>query len=299
MIENLPELGCELDGWYFGAPLPDDLDAPTFLVQDIKYDMGDTRTGDVPAPREDGTRFGRDYLDGQTLTILVAGLDSPGVEQLEHYGEFREMWRSVATRAASGATSMLRMGRAGRTRRVYGRPRHWEPELGQDSNGHTVILAEFKCIDDLFYGDSENVLTTNFLQPGDGGFRFPATFPWGTEGVSVSQGVLRIGGPQPVWPCFKILGPITRPVVEVVGQFKIGLDVSIARGEWIGIDPRPWSRGVRRGNGVDVTASLLPGSPQLSGLRLAPGGYQVVLRGADLTGTSSLTTAWRETYTGP
>jgi hypothetical protein len=295
MMAELPELGCELDGWYFGTP-----DESPFLVQDITYDLGEIRTGDNPAPREHGVRFsGRDLLDGQTIIISVAGLDSPGVDQLDHYGEFRDKWRELAEQGSNGGLSVLRMGRAGRTRRVYGRARDWLPTMGQDTAGHTVITAQFKCVDDLFYGDNEYSLTTNFLQPADGGFRFPAVFPWSTEGTSVSQGVLRVGGRRPVWPCFKVIGPITRPVVQVVGVCRIALDLTLAAGEWVGIDSRPWSRGVRLSSGVDVTPSLLPGSPQLSKLRLKAGGYEVVLRGQDPSGTAQLVTAWRETFTGP
>lgn len=297
MIAELPELGCELDGYYWGTR-----DLSPFLVDDITYDPGEIRTNDTPAPREDGVRHGKDYLGGMVVGISIVGMHDPrtdGPAQMDAYGELRRVWRATEVRAQSGAVCVLRMGRAGRTRRVYGRPRGWLPTLGKDSAGHTFVTAQFECRDDLFYGDNERSVTVTILPPAAGGFTVPVIAPWRSLGVSYSPSVVRIGGDEPAWPTFLIRGPISRPTVDVVGHFQIGLDLALQPGETVGIDPRPWSRSVRSGTAAFLTRSLLPGSPSLAQVKLPPGAYSVVLRGTDPTGTASLTTAWREAFTGP
>lgn len=295
MIADLAELQCELDGYAFGGgPQHSSL-----LVQDIRYVPGDIRTNDVAAPRADGVRYGRDYLGGQTIEIDITDLQDPGVPQLDAYAQFRKNWRASKVRAQPGEMCILRMGRAGRTRRVYGRPRTLLTTLGHESAGHTILTASFSCTDDLFYGDSEHSNTVDIIPPEAGGLIFPFTFPWSSVGISYSPGIIHVGGDEPAYMCFMIRGPIVRPVIEVVGHWAVGLNLSLRQGEWVGIDPRPWSRGVRTSSGANLGGALVPGSPRLSDLRLDPATYEVVLRGQDITGTASMTAAWRETYTSP
>lgn len=301
MRETLPEYGCEIDGSYYWGTWDSD-----FLIQNITYDPGDIRTNDVPSPREDGQRFGRDYLSGQLISIEMTGKHNPhteGAAQLDAYGRFRGIWRDPRFRGQAGMSTVLRMGRAGRVRRVYGRPRQALPTLGKESEGHTFVTATFQCWDDLFYSDTERQLALTLTPSHVGGFSFPAIFPWRTGGQAYEPGVFTVGGDAPAWMCFKIYGPILRPVIRVRAAdgtaWAIGLQVTLQAGEWIAIDPRPWSRGVRSYTGAWLGGALLPGSPLLSSVKLAPGSYELSLIGTDETGTARLETAWRETYAGP
>jgi hypothetical protein len=294
VIAELPEYGCELDGYYFGTP-----DLSPFLVQDISYDQGDIITNDTPNPRADGMRFGRDFHGGQIITFKITGLDSPGPDQMAAYSELRAAWRASQVRAQSGQVCTLRMGRAGRTRRVYGRPRRFSPTLGEDSMGNTFVTCDFQAVDGVFYGDGELSNTLTITPPAPGGFLFPATFPWGSVGISYAPGVVKIKGDEPAWMVFMIRGPITRPKIRVVGHWSIGLNLILQAGEWVGIDARPWSRGIRTNTGANLGGTLLPGSPSLSQVKLDPDTYEIVLTGQDETGTASFTTAWRETWVSP
>jgi hypothetical protein len=293
VIVDLPEYGCELDGFYFGRrPSP-------LLVQDIRYSPGDIITNDTQNPRADGIRYGRDFFAGQVIELDITGLTDPGAAQLDEYAALRTAWRASLVRGQTGQVCMLRMGRAGRVRRVYGRPRQLLPTLGAESAGHTVLTGQFQCADDLFYSDGELSNTVSIVPPEAGGLIFPAVFPWASVGISYAPGVITIGGDEPAWPVFLIRGPITRPVVQVVGHWSLGLNVILQAGEWIGVDPRPWSRGVRTSSGADLGGTITPGSPVLSQVRLPPATYEIVLRGQDITGTASMTTAWRETWVSP
>lgn len=292
---ELPELAYELDGdFVFGSETP-------WLVTDLDYGVPDAETNDTPAPRADGMLFGRDFLRGPVLSFnVVVTPDYPvpghGVEATDLWGQFRSRWRATSVRSTPGAMSVLRMSRGGRIRRVYGRTRHCAAVSERTAGGWWKGTADFQCADDYFYSDQEHTNSVTIVPPQAGGYRIPPDDPWTSIGVSYSPGVIHIDGTDPAWMTFMIRGPIQRPVVEVVGHWAIGLNVILHEGEWIGIDSRPWQRGVRTSSGVDLGGALLPGSPVLSAVKLAPGAYEVVLRGVDETGTASMTAAWRETY---
>ena len=281
-----------------------------YIVDDLDISPGEIRVNDTAAPREDGVNFGRDRFGGQLITFSIiineppyvvepypigkARFDVPG--PLEPYAALRRAWRADAVRNTSGAVSTLRMRRGGRVRRVFGRPRRAVPAPEKARAGWISVECEFQCKDDLFYEDFEHSNQVTIVPPEAGGYLTPVLDPWVSIGTSFAPGVVHIGGDDPAWLCFKINGPIVRPVVEVVGHWAIGLNLSLRDGEWVGIDARPWSRGIRSIYGANLGGVLVPGSPRLSDVRLNPGSYEIVLRGTDETGTASMSVAWRESY---
>lgn len=290
----MPELSYELDGFFFGSSTP-------WVVTNLDYGVPSIQTNDIPAPRADGILFGRDWLTGPVFNFSVAVIpDYPvpgnGVEATDLWGQFRSKWRSSAVRATPGAMSVLRMSRGGRIRRVYGRTRQCAARPEYDATGWWLGTADFQASDDYFYSDAEHTNTVTIVPPTAGGYLVPPDDPWSSIGVSYEPGVIHVGGTDPAWMTFMIRGPITRPVIEIVGHYALGLNLTLHPGEWVGIDSRPWQRGVRTSAGIDLGGALLPGSPVLSAVKLDPGSYEVVLRGTDETGTASMTAAWRETY---
>lgn len=271
-----------------------------FIVENLEVTPGDPRTADVEQPRGDGSRFGRDFFGGNLLTFDIVidqspyPFDVPG--PLTGQAALTSAWRANGVRSEPGAVSVLRMRRGGRVRRVYGRPRRYKPAPERDRYGWVSMTCEFQCVDDLFYSDAEHVNSVSIVPPDAGGYMFPFLWPWASVGISYAPGVITIGGNEPAWMCFLIRGPITRPTIDVVGGWKATLDLTLGQGEFVTVDSRPWSRGVRTGGGAFISGSLTPGSAGLSDLRLAPGGHEVVLRGVDSTGTASLSTAWRDAW---
>jgi hypothetical protein len=295
VLIEMPELAYELDGEFvFGEGTP-------YLVTNVDYGTATLTTNDTIAPRGDGMLFGRDFRSGPEFIFSVAVVPEypifgNGVEATDLWGKFKSRWRSDKVRATPGATQLLRLSRNGRIRRVYGRARRCDPQPEFDANGWWIGTASFQVMTDYFYGDEERTNSVTIVPPGAGGYLVPPDDPWTSIGVSYEPGVIHVGGTDPAWMTFMIRGPITRPVVEIVGHWAIGLNLVLHEGEWVGIDSRPWQRGVRTSAGVDIAGALLPGSPVLSAVNLDPGSYEVVLRGTDETGTASMTAAWRETY---
>lgn len=296
---ELPELGYELDGdtpngFVFGSNTP-------YVVTNIDYGYPDIQVNDIPAPRADGLLFGRDFVGGPQFLLDVAIIpDYPtfgnSVDATDMWGKFKSRWRNDKARLTPGYASLLRLSRGGRVRRVYGRTRQVSARPEKDANGWWIGTAAWQAMDDYWYSDEERTNSIAIVPPQAGGYLTPPDDPWTSIGTSYEPGVVHIGGTDPAWMTFMFRGPITRPVVEIVGHWAIGLNITLREGEWVGIDPRPWSRGVRTSAGVDLGGALLPGSPVLSAVKLDPGSYELVYRGTDETGTATMTTAWRETF---
>ena len=295
MLLEMPELCYELDGEFvFGEGTP-------FVVTNLDYGSPEITINDTPAPRSDGLLFGRDWVRGPEMMFSLAVVPpwptfGNGIEATDLWGEFKSQWRADKVRATPGAVQTLRMSRNGRIRRVYGRTRKIAPTPERDANGWWMGAASFQCMTDYFYGDEERTNSVTLVPPTAGGYFVPPDDPWTSIGVSYEPGVVHIGGTDPAWMTFLIRGPIIRPVIEIVGHWASGLNLVLHPGEWVGIDSRPWQRGVRTSAGIDIAGALLPGSPVLSAVKLDPGSYEIVLRGTDETGTATMTTAWRETY---
>jgi hypothetical protein len=95
----------------------------------------------------------------------------------------------------------------------------------------------------------------------------------------------------------EIRGPIENPSIEVVDQWKIELNVSIAYDDAVIIDSHPWARSVRKKlGGANLAGKFTANSPRLSALRVTPGTQQIILRGVDPTGTAGANLYWRDTY---
>jgi hypothetical protein len=135
-----------------------------------------------------------------------------------------------------------------------------------------------------------------YLPPPAGGLTFPISFPWSTIPVGYSPGVIAVAGTAPSWLVIVISGPIVNPQVHHVNGWTLGLNLTVGGGEYVVIDPRPWSRGVRLNGTANVAGALTPGSPRLSALSLPFGVHEIVLSGQDTTGLSSMVLAWRNAY---
>lgn len=251
-----------------------------------------TTIHDAPLPRADGIAFGRDYRGGRLLNFDM-DLVTPGPAG-DLLAVLEQAWQGDDVRMVPGATTTLRFARNGQARRVYGRPRKFAPIRGSAQRGWVPITADFQCVDHLYYDDAESSNTVSIAPASVGGLVIaPFTFPLNTTAVSSAPGVITVGGTAPTWVVLVIFGPIAAPVVEVVGEWRLALNLTLASDQFVGIDPRPWSRGVRLGGVTNVAGTLTPDSPRLSDIKLSPGIHNVVLTGSDGTGTSSFTIAWR------
>lgn len=291
-VSVLPELGYELDGFTFGSNTP-------YIVTDVDYGSVGITSSDSALPRADGMRFGRDYRTNRSITFSIVVDQSPnrnGARALDLLAELETAWIGDAYRSSPGAVSKLRMCRNGRARCVYGRPRDFATLSEREKGGWLYATAQFVTVDPVYYDDQETTNSLSIIPIEGGGIFSPLIDPITTRQVSYGPGDVEVGGTVPSWPVFVIKGPISTPSVRVVGEWQFSLNVNVLYDQFIVVDTRPWSRGIRLSNGVNLAGKLNYGSPRLSEMRLAPGPHEIILAGMDETGTAQMTVAWRNSF---
>ncbi|MFP3990988.1 hypothetical protein U9R90_26680 [Streptomyces sp. E11-3] len=278
-----------------------------YLLEPHEIVYGDTEAGDKPLPREDGIRFGQDFKAAATITFEI-GVDTvdqaPGGHgrhgaNLDALSALAQAWDAEAVRRRFATPAVLRTVQGGRARRLYGRPRRCASVGSRlTRQGYTPVIATFACQDGVAYDDVEQQQRIDIVPPSHHGLVGPLTTPLTMTGPSTSLPTsdVVVGGTGPAWPVITIHGPISRPVCEVVGRWKAGLDLDLGAGERVVIDPRPWARTVLRNGNASVAGALHRSAPRLADIRLPLGRQDFILRGTDPTGTAYMTVAWRDAY---
>ncbi len=274
----------------FGTP-----DLPVFNHKTPEIGTPDVRTSDVDRARADGRSFGIDYFTGQTISFDLGVRGNSDAEVREETGKLRTIWRADPVRLTPGAVAELRMQYAGRERVVYGRSRRFSPDFSDAAVNHNVnVLADFSCIDDLFYAPADESISFGIVPPQGGGLIAPLAAPLATTMTSDRSQGIEVITDESVWPVVTIKGPITNPVVIIGTSVRFEARVDLRWDEELVIDTRPWARTALR-NGVANIAGSVRGT-RLSKAALPAGRYEVGLKGIDPTGTASVRLAWRAAY---
>ncbi|MFF8817275.1 hypothetical protein ACF07D_04655 [Leucobacter sp. NPDC015123] len=194
------------------------------------------------------------------------------------------VWRADEIRDRPGVHASL-MAPSGR--HVLGMPVELDPNEEYRLFDTNRAVLSFECVDDLWYGPEEQT-TIRFVPPVSGGLTFPAEAPFTFDsGPAVRNASVQVTGDVSTWPVFEIKGPVTNPEVDIVGVGKLIFSVSLAYDQTLRVDTRPWARWVKR-DGAAFPGALSASGARLSDVSLAPGTYQVLLRGYDPTGTAEL-----------
>lgn len=277
-----------------------------YLLDDFEVKDTDVTAGDTPLPREDGIRHGQDYTTGATITFEV-GVDTvdDGANRLERHGAnldavsvMKQAWDAKAVRDRMATPAVLSTTQGGRARRWYGRPRQCAKAASNlTRQGYTPVVATFATSHTGSFDDVEQSVRVDMAPPPHRGIVGPLKDPLTMigEGSVRVPGEIIVGGNRPAWPVITITGPISQPVCELVGKWKLGLNLTLAVGEKVTIDPRPWVRTVLRGSG-SVAGLITRSSPLLEDLLIQTGRQDFVLRGTDATATAFMTVAWRDAY---
>ena len=248
---------------------------------------------DFTVPGGDGRVFGQDTIDPDVISFQLLVNENTPAEARALRERALNAWRGDVTRRQPGAVAMLTSdtGRA-----TFGRPRRISPVSDLLYAGIVDLIADFQPVTDLWFGPEESARVGLVPAPG-GGLVAPLAAPLATtESSDRSQGLL-VGGELDAWPVAKITGPITNPVVDVLGAFRWEFRLSLAYDEQLVIDTRPWVRSILR-NGASAAGSLTPSSTRLAASVLPAGAHEFTLRGVT-TGTPSLQLAWRSAFTTP
>lgn len=208
----------------------------------------------------------------------------------------QQAWTPDLLRSTPGRVTALRMQRSGRVRRVYGRPNRLSSTAGATKRGWIPFTADFRCVDHLFYDDVEFQEVIPFIPDSLGGLIGELIGDIIAAPAGIGSGLVTIKGTKPSWLVYRINGPIIDPEIEVVDRWKAKLKLTLAADQFVVVDPTPWNRSVRRNTGANAGGSFTADSQRLSGMLLPPGPNQILLRGTDNTGTSSVTVYWRDTY---
>ncbi|MFB8026029.1 MULTISPECIES: hypothetical protein [unclassified Streptomyces] len=278
-----------------------------YLLEPYEITYAKTEVGDTPNPRRDGVRLGQDFRSTATITfeIGVDTVDSATTAHERHGANLdalsvlEQAWDGEAVRRRFGTPAVLRTTQGGRARRFYGRPRECAPAATRlTRQGYTPVIADFLSVDGIAYDDTEKSIPVSIAPPPHRGLKGPLTTPLKMtgEGASTTPGEAVVGGKKPTWPVITIYGPISQPACEVIGKWKVALNLSLAEGERVTIDTQPWALTVLRNGSASVAGLLLRGSPRLTDMRLPPGRHDFVLRGSDNTGLARMVVAWRDAY---
>jgi hypothetical protein len=313
-----------------------------YTLSEPDVTFADPEVADAGMPGEDGVRMGRDYQRSATVTfeIGVDGVSRPvdqrwpmrpwsrgsrigdwtEVEQvaalvhkkdqtpaervLDGVDMMRQVWRADAIRGKAGRVAWLTHRTGGRTRRLYGRPRKFAVSHSRLADqGYIPVVAEFVAIDDRFYDDTEKDVELydhqfEALPSRPGRWMPPAGFQ-SKKSTSVKQ-----LGKAPTYPYIEIHGPCKNPKVTLgPDMWAVQLNMTIATGDYVQIDARPWLRTVthyKDGTSKSVADKLTRASPKLSQMFIPPGYWTLSL---SFTKTSTgmagprVKMFWRDAYT--
>lgn len=241
--------------------------ADAWVTEAVALGVPDLTTEDSNRPRTDGVAMGQDYFGGRTITFPgLACNDATRDLALARYGKLATAWRADSVRKVPGAVATLTVDTPGRERLVYGRPRRLgAPVLDLEHQGYISTQADFACVDDVFYGATE-------------------------QSVSVASGAsatITVAGDLAAWPVIVLTNTSSSCTVTVGGYALTlsGLTTTTAT-----LDTRPWVRTIRSATGINL-AGKLSRTARLGRAGLTPGSRTVSVTGADMA------LSWRPTYT--
>lgn len=282
----------DLGGYVFG------LGRPVFTHEGA-FDPGSVtwRTQDVDIAHGDGVVFGEDFITPPTWVWTLGVDQASDVAALAEMGRLAQAWR---TRPKPGDAVPLRYRVGGRTRRVYGRPRNLAPSLDNRLlSGYAEYLADFRLADALHYSDELKSTGNAQLAQSSigGGLRSPLISPLRSirPTSSARAGSDVVGGDAPSWAIVTIKGPVSSAVVEVVGQWRLELNMPLGPNDEVVVDPRPWKRSVILNGGGSV-AGRLGRRTSLAELRLQPGPIQMIFNGAAASAGGTAKVSWRDAH---
>jgi hypothetical protein len=288
-FELLPSLTAD-SGFVFGIGASVSVNEDGFLPGDDDWTHEDEQN-----PRRGGVNFGREVLNGPTWgwNLHINEKDVPSA--VDTLGAFKTAWRALAIRQTPGAIIPIRYRLNDRYRRIYGRPRRFSaPPANGILNGYVPVTVDFACVDGFVYDDEESSVSLQLNSGSDGGFILPATFPVTTLPVGLNEGQAVVGGDAPAYPVIRFNGPVTNPSVAT-DAWTLSLDRSIAAGDYVEIDLRPWALTALL-NGTSSVGGDLGRRTYLSDIKLEPGPHTLVFRGGDETGSATCEVRWSNAW---
>lgn len=129
------------------------------------------------------------------------------------------------------------------------------------------------------------------------GISFPIVFPISFAGASDPGTAVTNDGDDLAWPALRITGPCAGPVLEnlTTGE-QLVLDVVLAAGEWLDIDPRPGHRSILLGGDPEASRYSALDGGESSWWGLVAGPNVIRVRAESFSAGALLTLSWRSAY---
>lgn len=250
---------------------------------------GDGNVSEYARVREDGLQMGEDYDGGKSVAFEVQVIKD-GATAAADAGDaldlFESTWRHPKWRNQFGAYAVLRSNMKGRTRRCYGRPRRFAAtEDGLAKKGMVSFLCDFTSMDGRWYDDVPSSVITPV-----------AGAAGGTRSATVT-----VGGTLDAWTVVTLSAgsaDLVNPTI-VLGPLSMHLPLTIAAGQTLTIDPRPWRRQfVWNNNPATPTGNVTPtGATALLRDWHLPQGLHIATLTADtLAANAQVRVEWANTW---
>lgn len=272
-------IGCNVsvndDGWKPGGP--------------------DWYTEDSNNPINGAMQFGRDHPLATSWQWGMHVNRDQVANAAASLAELAAAWRAPHIRQEIGAVLAVRYQFAGRTRRVFGRPRRFEYEPNNAIlNGFIPISADFQCVDCYTYDDVEQAISMSLELLPAGGMVFPTTFPTSPLPSGNQNSAIIVDGDADAYPIIRFEGPITNPSLETA-EWELSLDMQLNDGDYVEIDTRPWVQTALLNGDVSVAGAL--GKRQwLSHMSLSPGQHDFRYRGSAGSVGAACEVRWRSAW---
>lgn len=309
MTIPLGEKQYELGGVVFGLGCP-------IEVKEDGWTPGaaDIQNGDTNRAGGDGIRFGKDRTRSATWGFDLFANAEDEETAWDSVGELGTTWGADDIRAQSGEVMPLRYRVAGRTRRVYGRPRRWTATPNNLSlAGRIDVVADFSTVDHLVYDDELMSKTVPIAPPRplNAGIIPPFIPPFGTrQGSSTRTDGIVVGGTVPTPINVEVAGPVAGARVQIginktlpdgtkkrIGLIDVRLVDPVAYDDPVTIDARPWVVAATKKSGGGVR--LNPRITRISKMWVPPGQHDVTFTGVDATAKAAVTLTWRNASRTP
>lgn len=291
-FEILPDVDAT-DGFVFGIGADVSLNDGGFdpgEAEALVQDSQNTRRGVVG--------FGRDKVGAKTW-VWESHTDMQDVEgAVSVLEDMSAAWQPYEAEQPGWVTA-VRYRLAGRTRRVFGRPRRYAaPPTNLIMSGFVPVTHDFQCVDSYTYDDEESSALIPYSSSAEGGgFSFPAAFPITTEpseGNGAQQ--ISVGGNARAYPIVRFNGPWTNPTIDT-GEWTLRWKGTVPTGGWVEIDTRPWKLTVLDQSGASVVGGL-DRRTWLEDAWFAPGSKpMLILGGSASSGSATANVRWRNTWT--
>jgi len=291
-FEILPQAEA-MDGFVFGI-------GAKVSVNNEGFDPGEQSwlTQDSQNSRRGVKAFGRDVRSNRTWTWASHVNETDVDTALETLEQISTAWSPSDLLLGPGATTAIRYRINDRYRRVFGRPRRFSgPPGNRILGGYVDLTHDFELVDGYTYDDEATEALIPFASdPEPSGFEFPLTLPTVTMPSAETQQSVYVGGSQRVYPVIRLSGPWTNPSVQT-DDWTLSLTGTIAAGQWVEIDTRPWALTILNQSGAN-RSDMLARRTWLEDLWLPPKTQvQVRLGGVVGGGGASARLRWRNAYT--